>query len=311
MSGAQASLLPDGRLHLHHGPIDLIITAEGSGREVAYRAATSRFAGLLEELVAELPELRRPWREDRAFAGPVARAMEAATRSFLPQFITPMAAVAGAVADEILAVMVEAAPLKRAIVNNGGDIALSLGTSESATFAIAGLPGSRITIHHDDPWRGLATSGWRGRSHSFGIADHVTVLARTAAQADAAATMIANAVDLPGHRAVTRMPAHTLSPDSDLGDRLVTTGVGLLTARETDTALAAGLDRAERFIERGLCGAALLALNGETRHAGPALALIGPAAPSPFLNPTAPSPFLNPTAPSPFLNSTAPEILHA
>ena len=47
--------------------------------------------------------------------------------------------------------------------------------------------------------RGIATSGWRGRSFSLGIADAVTVLAATAAEADAAATMIANAVDLPGH----------------------------------------------------------------------------------------------------------------
>lgn len=293
MSGAQSSLLPDGRLHLHHGPIDLIISAEGIGQDAAFRAAINRFAGLLGELVEELPELRRPWRETRAFAGPVARAMEAATRPFQPDFITPMAAVAGAVADDILAVMVNAAPLRRAIVNNGGDIALHLAAGESAAFAIAGLPGSRITIHHDDPWRGLATSGWRGRSHSFGIADHVTVLAHSAAKADAAATMIANAVDLPGHPAITRVPACALSPDSDLGDRPVTTGVGPLTVRETDAALAAGLDRAERFIAHGLCGAALLALNGETRHPGRGLALTS----APGL--------------SPIQSHHFPEILHA
>ena len=84
-------------------------------------------------------------------------------------------------------------------------------------------------IEADDPARGIATSGRHGRSFSLGIADAVTVLARTAAQADAAATIIANAVDLPGHPAILRCPAHDLQPDSDLGARLVTRDVGDLS----------------------------------------------------------------------------------
>ena len=44
-----ARLLPDGRrLHLQHGPIDLIIGAEGA-REVAFAAARVRFETLLKE----------------------------------------------------------------------------------------------------------------------------------------------------------------------------------------------------------------------------------------------------------------------
>ena len=92
--------------------------------------------------------------------------------------------------------------------------------------------------------RGIATSGRHGRSFSLGIADAVTVLARTASQADAAATIIANAVDLPGHPAIIRCPANELQPDSDLGARLVTRDVGELSrgARST-TALRAGASR--------------------------------------------------------------------
>ena len=78
-----------------------------------------------------------------------------------------------------------------------------------------------------DPVRGIATSGWRGRSFSLGIADAVTVLAATAAKADAAATIIANAVDLPNHAAITRVPAREIAPDNDLGERLVTRAVGI------------------------------------------------------------------------------------
>ena len=86
----------------------------------------------------------------------------------------------------------------------------------------------RHAATRSQPVRGIATSGWRGRSFSLGIADAVTVLADRAAMADAAATIIANAVDLPGHPGVVRVPARDLAPDSDLGDRLVTQGVGEL-----------------------------------------------------------------------------------
>ena len=65
----------------------------------------------------------------------------------------------------------------------------------------------------------------------MGIADSVTVLARTGAVADAAATLIANAVDV-DDPAIRREPAAELAPDSDLGDRLVTVEVGPLPPRK-------------------------------------------------------------------------------
>jgi ApbE superfamily uncharacterized protein (UPF0280 family) len=122
--------------------------------------------------------------------------------------------------------------------------------------------------------RGIATSGWRGRSFSLGIADAVTVLAATGAAADAAATIIANAVDLPGHPAVLRAPAVTLQADSDLGAIPVTTAVGPLTPGEIDAALAAGAARAEALRAEGLIAAAALFLDGAVRVVGP-IALAG------------------------------------
>ena len=107
-----------------------------------------------------------------------------------------------------------------------------------------------MTIDADDLVRGIATSGRHGRSFSRGIADAVTVLAKTAAQADAAATIIANAVDLPGHPAILRMPANELQPDSDLGCRLVTRDVGALTEQEIEEALEAGRRRAQQLGRR-------------------------------------------------------------
>ena len=269
----QIGFLPDGRrLHLLDGPIDLIVEARGSeaGVRAAYEAAARRFTGLLDELCAELPLLRRAADPARCpLQGVVARRMHAAVAPFAADhFITPMAAVAGSVAEEILGAMVGAARLERAYVNNGGDIALHLADGEQFTVGLAERPdGSGLLrtmiINADDSMRGVATSGRHGRSFSLGIADAVTVLARTAAQADAAATIIANAVDLPGHPAIVRCPAIDLQPDSDLGARLVTRGVGALSSSEISDALESGAACTRKLLAAGLIDGAALRLHGE------------------------------------------------
>lgn len=276
MSGPRITWLADRRrLHMNDGPIDLIVEAFGTAREreAAYGQAARRFETILQELVAELDGLRRPVSGNcRAFAGTTARRMEIAAAPFFPAFVTPMAAVAGAVADEMLGAMVDGRQLARAYVNDGGDIAIHLAARRSMNAAIAGTGhgfADRLTVHAGDPVRGIATSGWRGRSHSLGVADAVTVLAENAASADVAATLIANAVDLPGHKAIGRVPACRVDPDSDLGDRLVTENVGPLSSDEVAKALDAGLAVAEDFRKRGLIGAAALFLGGESRTSGP------------------------------------------
>ena len=274
----QIALLPDGRrLHLQDGPIDLIVEAKGGERGVraAYQAAAMRFTGLLDELCAELIELRKAVHPQRcSLDGVVARRMHAAVAPFASDcFITPMAAVAGSVAEEILGAMLGAARLDRAYVNNGGDIALHLAEGEQFTVGLIDRPDSHglmrsMVIEADNPIRGIATSGRHGRSFSLGIADAVTVLARTASQADAAATIIANAVDLPGHPAIIRLPANELQPDSDLGRRLVTREVGALSESEIERALGAGADCARGLLAAGLIEGAALWLQGETLVVG-------------------------------------------
>ena len=272
MSGPIAATTADGsRLHLQHGPIDLIIEAWGEPMEVAdaYRRAWERFQPLLDELVAELPSLRRPL--DLALdrpSGRVARRMGTAVQPFADRFITPMAAVAGAVADEICAEMVVGGDLRRAYVNDGGDIAFHLSPGETFDVGLVPVPHrpallGKMTVSAGEPIRGVATSGRHGRSFSLGIAEAVTVLAADAARADAAATLIANAVDLPGHPAIRRVPASELQPDTDLGTRLVTTEVGPLTPGDVERALAAGVEEAERMRSDGLIAAAVLCLNDQ------------------------------------------------
>ena len=269
----QVALLPGGkRLHLQDGPIDLIVEAEGREADIraAYAAAARRLEGLLDELCAELPELRKPAHPIHSpLQGVVARRMQAAVAPFAADcFITPMAAVAGSVAEEILAAMLNAAPLSRAYINNGGDIALHLDPGERFRVGLMDRPDRQglmrtLVIDAEHPSRGLATSGRHGRSFSFGIADAVTVLAKTASQADAAATIIANAVDLPGHPAIMRKPANDLQVDSDLGPRLVTREVGNLSGAEIAQALAAGETRARQLLAAGLIDCAALCLFGE------------------------------------------------
>ena len=273
----QQRRLADGRLHLHDGPIDLIIEAFGetSAVEAAYIAAWRRFATILDELCAELPLLRAQAGADGpAPRGPVARRMAAAVAPFLARrFITPMAAVAGAVAEEVLEAMASGRRLARAYVNDGGDIALHLGPGETFWIGMVDRPDrpsliGRAAIGAADRVRGVATSGWRGRSFSLGAADAVTVLAASAALADAAATLIANAVDIPGHPAIERAPACDLDPQSDLGERRVTVAVGLLTPREIERALASGTAEAELWRGLGLIEAAALRLGERTRLVG-------------------------------------------
>ena len=280
--GAEARLLPDGRrLHLQHGPIDIVAEAFGAAaeRQAAYQQAVRRFETVLDELVGELDLLRRPI--DAAaplLRGPVARRMADACRRHRGKFLTPMAAVAGAVADEVLAALVAGLALPKAYVNNGGDIAFHLAPGQSLSAGIvddqdAPAIDGRVRLGYVLPVRGLATSGWRGRSQSLGIADAVTVLAADAAAADAVATLIANAVDV-DHPAIRRAPANELRDDTDLGTRPATVAVGPLPRAAIEAALGAGEAATEAMRRRGLIHAAYLALQGEVRlvGAGPALA---------------------------------------
>ncbi|HRD76080.1 MAG TPA: UPF0280 family protein [Hyphomicrobiaceae bacterium] len=266
-----AARLPGHRLHLQHGPIDLVIGAFGPGGEVerAYAAAEARFPRVLPELVEELPVLRAPIGDARpVVAGEIAQRMLTAVWPYRDRFITPMAAVAGAVAEVMLEVMGNAAALDRAYVNNGGDIAIHLASGHAMAIGVVGdladpAIDGRVTITADDRVRGIATSGWRGRSLSLGIADAVTVLATTASRADAAATMIANAVTV-DHPAIRRAPARSVRSESDLGDMPVTVDVGELPAALRRRALGAGQRRAEELIGAGLIEAAYLRLQGQS-----------------------------------------------
>jgi len=236
-----------------------------------------------------------------------------ACHPFHSVYITPMAAVAGAVAQELIGAYARDG-VRRAWINNGGDIALHLAHGESVNIGVVsdisqhapfglpqhapfGLPhhapfglslskppstrsvrtdahdlDGSFTVDASMPVRGIATSGWRGRSFSLGIADSVTVLAKTAAMADAAATIVANAVDLDDPR-IVRRPANELKDDSDLGDLLVTVDVPMLPADAVQAALERGRRRADDLRRDGLIHSALLVCQQHAARVDPAAAI--------------------------------------
>ncbi len=275
MSAARQAL-PGQRWHFQHGPIDIVIGADGDAAalQAAHESAWLRFTTVLDELVCELPQLRQPVTARHAFAGTIAKRMWLACQPYQSGFVTPMAAVAGAVAQELIEHYARPG-IQRAWVNNGGDIALHLAPGESlrvglfadlARFDVAAFTrplsmDGQMTVHATLPVRGLATSGWRGRSFSLGIADSVTVLARTAAQADVAATLIANAVNVADPR-IERRPACELRQDSDLGEQLVTFHVPPLDKVTLLRALRAGQRMARELQASNLIWSALMVCQG-------------------------------------------------
>jgi len=269
----QRQQLQDGRWHFHYGPIDLVISIDGERVDIerALSACWCRFVQILPELVVELSVLRQPLTQAAWMQSPVARRMVRACWPHRSQFITPMAAVAGAVADELIGFFAAEPGIQRASINNGGDIAIHLQAGQQYSVGLvtdianfSAEPQGRFDVDAAMPVRGIATSGWRGRSMSLGIADSVTVLAECAAVADAAATMIANAVNVQ-HSAIERAPANTLKDDTDLGERLVTTAVGPLPTTLINQALDSGARYAQQLQAEGLIFAAMLTLQGQQR----------------------------------------------
>lgn len=292
--GAQRSRFADGRWHFQHGPIDLVIGLDTDAasaasaddlKVVAIEAAWRRFTTILPELVAELPQLRADGMRPKQLKSVIGQTMAAAVWPYHERhglYVTPMAAVAGSVAQHVLDCLVRPG-ISRAYVNNGGDIALHLSTgtiyragvvSELPPRHGSSLPAmaAALEVSADSGLRGIATSGWRGRSLSLGIADAVTVLAASAAEADAAATLIANAVNA-DDPAIVRLPAHAVRDDSDLQDRLVTRAVPRLPIATVDEALARGAEFADLLESEGMIGAAYLCLQGRHRTVGGMTAL--------------------------------------
>jgi ApbE superfamily uncharacterized protein (UPF0280 family) len=177
--------------------------------------------------------------------------------------LTPMAAVAGSIADAVADWLFNRG-MSRVIVNNGGDIAIRLAENETAKIGIRTDIKSPVISHvvelssRYSSW-GVNTSGLGGRSLTRGIASAVTAFARSSSLADAAATAIANACFVQDD-SIVQVMAQDVDPLTDIRGILVTVKLGQLKKDCIAKAMNKALKRAEHYIETGIIQGALIAV---------------------------------------------------
>ena len=260
-----------GKVFLDYGPISMVIAASRDGEPMTElcRDAGQVAVDCLSELGPQLKYLKRSWTqcEPDELSG-VAFAMWQAVQSTGDINLTPMAAVAGAFADKV-ADWLQQQGATKALVNNGGDVAIRLLADETTKVGvmpeIGGVGFSKLVrLTAGDGIGGIATSGLGGRSFTCGIMESVTVLAKSCAVADAFATSLANGsyIDSP---AVVRGLARLIDPDTDIPDLMVTESVGRLTPQEVQQSMQQVLTRLRDNVDKRIIKGATLHLQGANR----------------------------------------------
>jgi ApbE superfamily uncharacterized protein (UPF0280 family) len=249
--------LGPGKVALDFGPTQMNIHVFGIDAGTGVAAEAARYAaGLVTELAEFKKFAARPQSEITALDGlpAVLRQMIGAVRLSGDTDLTPMAAVAGTVAD-MTADWLFARGIPKIIVNNGGDIAIRLSGEQRAAVGIAPALGMQPThvlhIGAADGIGGVTTSGLGGRSFTKGIATAATVAAKTASIADACATSIGNAVFSP-HPSIRMVRAEEADPLTDLVGHWVVREVGELPPETAQAALENGWQRAKGFWDKGI-----------------------------------------------------------
>ena len=249
--------LAPGQVFVDYGPVSMVVSAweEDIPRTDLCREAFSAVRDVLEEIASQQTILKRyPLAIAPGFLKGAPEVMWKAVLRTEEPTLTPMAAVAGTVAD-FVADWIAARGATKVIVNNGGDIALRLKPDARVRMGIIADLSRRdvewiLELSGRDPVGGVATSGLGGRSFTRGVASAVTVLAGTCAEADALATHLANISRIPSERVHTCL-AGDLDPQSDISDLDVVTGVDALSEGEVGQALSQIRREAERYLACG------------------------------------------------------------
>lgn len=248
--------LPDGRVFVDYGPASMVITARRQGAPAVdlAKAAFPLIQDALGEIAKALPVLRQYPREgDFSQLEGLPRVMAEAALAIGEETLTPMAAVAGTVADAV-ADWLFAHGADLVAVNNGGDVALRLGPGQQMRMGILpdleGAISQVVTLRAEDGIGGVCTSGLGGRSLTRGIANSVTVFSGRCALADACATHIANCSYIDSPRVHTCL-AGELEPESDIADLRIVCQVEQLEPEETRRSLEQVRREALRQLEWG------------------------------------------------------------
>lgn len=262
--------LDGGRIMAEYGPMRLIISAwlgKVPQRDLCISASRMAFT-YLERIAALRATLSRPLARHQAhIEDPVARAMIESVLAVGDEDLTPLAAVAGSLADAVADYMFVRG-MSRVVVNNGGDVAVRIRGADQVRVGVAASgrparPSHTIVLDSSSPSWGVATSGLGGRSFTRGVASAVTVLARNASLADAAATAVANASFVEDNN-VIRRKAGEIDPATDIPDLMVTVRVGPLSQETRSRAIAMALDRAERLVKQKTILGASINVGGQS-----------------------------------------------
>jgi ApbE superfamily uncharacterized protein (UPF0280 family) len=196
---------------------------------------------------------------------PLAVKMIASVQAVGDADLTPMAAVAGTIADAVADFLFQRG-MTRVLVDNGGDIAIRSSENEPIKVGIRLQPDRQSVSHavvlrpERTAW-GVATSGLGGRSLTRGVLEAATVVAGDASLADAAATAVANASYI-ADSAVVRKPAEAIDPHTDIAGLDVTVRVDPLAEKSKELAIDQALRRAEDLIEHRIILGAFVACQG-------------------------------------------------
>jgi ApbE superfamily uncharacterized protein (UPF0280 family) len=250
------------------GPMRLVIRAWNKTQPqiLLARRAAEESISYLEQIARCRSLLSRPWPQIKNLCDDeLAQRMVTSVKTIGDGDLTPMAAVAGTIADAVADWLFERG-LTRVIVDNGGDIAVRLAQGERATVGVRPQITSRLISHviyldsSRSAW-GVTTSGMGGRSFTRGIASAVTVLADNASVADAAATAVANSCFVED-KGIIQLPAEKIEPNSDLMGTLITTEVGHLSSEKILAAINNARLKADEFSQKGIIIGAFIALAG-------------------------------------------------
>jgi len=252
-----------------YGPMQMKIMAyqkEHCALDLAAEAGRVAINHLLE-LIENRSLAEKPWKSIDEFQKmPVSlRKMLFAVKECADLELTPMAAVAGVLAD-LTADWLSDHGATKVLVDNGGDIAIRLSQGETVRIGISpgvNMPGviGCIDLDSNDDIGGVATSGMGGKSFTMGIANAVVVFAKTASVADACSTSIANHT-CTEHDLIERCPAKLLDPDTDIPDHLIVTGVGNLPEKVIKTALKNGSLRSKSLQNDGKIAGSIIICQG-------------------------------------------------
>ena len=254
------SLIEDDKLFIENGPTNIIAEAFSLEKIKIYNLICEYSSKFLKDLSLEIRTLKKPTSYENEFVSEIANTMFDSTKLFLPNFITPMASVAGSISELLLLKVLEKFKVNKMYINNGGDISLYIAKNEKFNFSVGGETSFVVEYADTDGLGGIATSGWKGRSFSMGIADSVTVIAEKASIADAAATIICNHIDLKNSKKIKKTIANNLYEDTDLNNKLITVSVENLTETEIRQAISMGKIISEYYISKNFIKAVIINL---------------------------------------------------